>query len=164
MAGCMPMNIDPMAATYEETQPQNTAEETHKTEETPETAAPETEAEDGKEPEPETKPEPQTEPETKPVPHTDSETKPEPRPTAAESAVPPDSFYVKVNCETNTVNVFSEDDRGEYTVPYRVMVCSSGLEESPTPTGTYHLTGNRWEWLELVGGVWQPWQSAGGGV
>ena len=46
------------------------------------------------------------------------------------------------------------DQNGEYSIPYKVMACSSGLDETPTPEGTYRLTGNRWKWLELQGGVW----------
>lgn len=65
-------------------------------------------------------------------------------------------YYLEVNCETNTVTVYSKDTDGEYTVPEYVMLCSSGLdsEDMPTPKGEYALTGNRWEWLEMIDGTY----------
>ncbi len=95
------------------------------------------------------------------VPETTAQT--EPRSTEAGSGsstprepVPSGSkpYYIRVNCQTNTVNILKRDDSGQYTIAYMVMVCSSGLDSSPTPTGTYHMSGNRWQWLEMVGGVW----------
>ncbi len=80
----------------------------------------------------------------------ETEPEPEPEPVAPVETAP---FYIAVNCQTNTVNVYQQDSNGEYTIPCRVMVCSSGLDSTPTPTGEYYLTGNRWEWLSLVGDV-----------
>ena len=50
------------------------------------------------------------------------------------------------------MTIYEPDDNGYYTVPVRAMICSTG---TATPTsGTYELRGNRWTWLDLVGGVW----------
>ena len=61
-------------------------------------------------------------------------------------------YFLRVNCQTNTITVYTKDENGEYTVPYRAMICSTGANGG-TPLGTYRLSGNRWEWLSLVGGV-----------
>ena len=61
-------------------------------------------------------------------------------------------YFLRVNCQTNTITVYTKDEAGEYTVPYRAMICSTGANGG-TPLGTYRLSGNRWEWLSLVGGV-----------
>ncbi len=63
-------------------------------------------------------------------------------------------FYVAVNCQENTVTIYERDSHGYYTIPYKAMVCSSGLSYSPTPKGTFRPTGNRWKWLRMVGDVW----------
>ena len=61
-------------------------------------------------------------------------------------------YFLRVNCQTNTITVYAKDENGEYTVPCRAMICSTGADGG-TPLGTYRLSGNRWEWLSLVGGV-----------
>ena len=61
-------------------------------------------------------------------------------------------YFLRVNCQTNTITVYTRDENGEYTVPYLAMICSTGADGG-TPLGTYRLSGNRWEWLSLVGGV-----------
>ena len=61
-------------------------------------------------------------------------------------------YFLRVNCQTNTITVYAKDENGEYTVPCRAMICSTGVDGG-TPLGTYRLSGNRWEWLSLVGGV-----------
>ncbi len=107
------------------------------------------------EPEPEPAPEPEPEPWTEPAPTQKPEPEPEPTPAPAPEPEPeptPAPYYVKVNCEMNTVTVYTLDENGEHTVPYIAMVCSSGLDGS-TPLGKYELTGNRWKWLGLVDGV-----------
>ncbi len=92
---------------------------------------------------PKPEPDPWTEPEPDPQPA------PEPTPEPERPRAP---YYVKVNCEMNTVTIYTMDENGEYTIPYSAMVCSSGLDGS-TPLGKYQLTGNRWTWLGLIGGA-----------
>lgn len=63
----------------------------------------------------------------------------------------PKSYYVKVNCQMNTVTVYTKDENGHFTVPYKAMVCSTGAE---TPNGTFDISScGQWRWLWLVGGV-----------
>lgn len=60
-------------------------------------------------------------------------------------------YYIKVNNGANVVTVYTQDDSGEYTVPVKAMVCSTG---TATPkSGKYAIKG-RWEWLGLFGNVY----------
>ena len=61
------------------------------------------------------------------------------------------TYYIKVNYGANVVTIYTKDENGEYTVPVKAMVCSTGRA---TPTsGTYTIKG-RWRWLKMLGGVY----------
>ncbi len=60
-------------------------------------------------------------------------------------------FYIKVNREQCCVTVYAVDEDGAYTVPYRAMVCSTGLYNR-TPAGTFHIS-DKYVWRDLNGGV-----------
>ena len=64
-------------------------------------------------------------------------------------------YYIKVNNQANVVTIYTKDSNGNYTVPYKAMVCSIG---TATPTGgVYTIPGktwDRWTWGQMVGGVW----------
>ena len=49
----------------------------------------------------------------------------------------PELFHLLVNREQNVVTAYTYDDKGEYTVPVRAMVCSCGLNKG-TITGEFH--------------------------
>ncbi|MCR5848491.1 MAG: L,D-transpeptidase [Lachnospiraceae bacterium] len=52
------------------------------------------------------------------------------------------TYLVRINKAACTVTVYSKDEIGNYTVPCRAMVCSSG---NATPLGTYKMGGSaRW--------------------
>lgn len=60
-------------------------------------------------------------------------------------------FYIMVNYSCNTVNVYEKDENGNYSLPYKAMVCSTG---TATPkSGVYHL-GILYRWQELFGNVY----------
>lgn len=44
-------------------------------------------------------------------------------------------YLIRVNRQQNIVTVYSKDANGDYTVPYKAMACSVGLD-GKTPTGT----------------------------
>ncbi|MCR4781415.1 MAG: L,D-transpeptidase [Lachnospiraceae bacterium] len=56
-------------------------------------------------------------------------------------------YLVRVNRKLNVVNVYSKDENGNYTVPFKAMVCSVGLNDA-TPTGTFK-TSTKYEWHAL---------------
>ena len=58
-------------------------------------------------------------------------------------------YYIKVNRRQNCITVYTSDENGEYTVPYKAMICSTGLYNA-TPRGTFHLS-TKYLWRELYG-------------
>ena len=64
-------------------------------------------------------------------------------------------YYIKVKNQENVVTIYTKDSNGNYTVPYKAMLCSIG---TATPTGgVYTIPGktwDRWTWGQMVGGVW----------
>ncbi|MBP0968923.1 MAG: L,D-transpeptidase [Oscillospiraceae bacterium] len=80
----------------------------------------------------------------------------------APAETPSDGIYTyafMVNKAANTVTVYKRDQNGEYTIPYKAMVCSTGED---TPTGTYYTyddpSNSSWSpyypWWPLYGGVY----------
>lgn len=61
------------------------------------------------------------------------------------------TYYIKVNYKANTVTIYTKDSNGNYTVPYKAMVCSCGTY---TPTsGTYKIS-NKYKWGKLIHNVY----------
>lgn len=56
-------------------------------------------------------------------------------------------YLIKVNRKLNVVTVYMKDSEGNYTVPFKAMVCSVGLNNA-TPTGTFK-TSTKYEWHAL---------------
>lgn len=63
----------------------------------------------------------------------------------------PHTYYIQINCQANVVNIYAKDEYGEYTVPVKAMVCSTG---TATPESGKYRVKNRWRWLELLGNVY----------
>lgn len=61
-------------------------------------------------------------------------------------------YCLKVNLSQNTVTVYSSDESGDYNVPVKAMVCSSGAGGN-TPTGTFK-TSDKYVWRLLSGNVY----------
>lgn len=61
-------------------------------------------------------------------------------------------YYIKINRMQNCITVYMPDENGEYTIPYKAMVCSTGLYNA-TPSGTYQIS-TKYRWRELYGGVY----------
>ncbi len=61
-------------------------------------------------------------------------------------------YLIRVNRQQNIVTVYSKDANGDYTVPYKAMVCSVGTD-GKTPTGTY-TTSDQYTWRLLSGNVY----------
>lgn len=85
------------------------------------------------------------------------EQKPATNPGSAEPTKPkiPQSdkaYLVRINLTHCTVNIYSKDENGEYTVPLKAMICSTGYA---TPgAGKFYRLGETWEWLRLKGNVY----------
>ena len=60
-------------------------------------------------------------------------------------------YYIKVNYGAQVVTIYKKDANGDYTVPVKAMVCSTGIA---TPkSGIYTIPG-RWTWGALFGNVY----------
>lgn len=61
-------------------------------------------------------------------------------------------YYIRVNRKQNCITVYTMDEDGAYTIPYRAMICSTGLYNA-TPRGTFQIS-TKYLWRELYGGVY----------
>lgn len=61
------------------------------------------------------------------------------------------NYYIKVNYGANVVTVYTKDNDGNYTVPYKAMICSTGTS---TPTSGVYPIKLKWKWLALFGDVY----------
>lgn len=61
------------------------------------------------------------------------------------------SYYIKVNCKDQNVVVYVADEDGQYTIPIKKMICSTGKS---TPTQGVYGVSDRYEWRYLVGNVY----------
>ena len=60
-------------------------------------------------------------------------------------------YFIRVNYTANVVTIYTKDSDGNYTVPYKAMVCSCGTY---TPkSGTYKTT-NKYVWRPLINNVY----------
>lgn len=60
-------------------------------------------------------------------------------------------YWIKVNYTANTVTVYGKDADGNYTVPVRAMICSTGQS---TPTSGVYQTPQKARWGLLIGPSW----------
>ena len=67
-----------------------------------------------------------------------------------------DGFYIKVNYLQNVVNIYIKDNNGEFTIPYKAMICSTG---KATPTSGVYKMSDRGKWGMMVGRVWAQYYS-----
>lgn len=63
-----------------------------------------------------------------------------------------DTYYIKVNNQMNTVTIYIQDENGEYTIPVKAMICSTGDETFKN--AIYKLNYKRWIWQPLFGDVY----------
>lgn len=61
-------------------------------------------------------------------------------------------YYIRINRKQNCITIYTLDENGEYTVPYKAMICSTGLYNA-TPRGTFQIS-DKYLWRELYGGVY----------
>ena len=80
----------------------------------------------------------------------DETLKVEPVATSEDSTMP---YYVKVNISQNVVNVYKKDENGDYSIPEKVMLCSTGTY-TPKPGKKFKITSYRRTWNSMQGGVY----------
>ncbi len=60
-------------------------------------------------------------------------------------------YYIKINYTSNVVTIYAKDSEGNYTVPVKALVCSTGVA---TPTSGIYKMSNKYRWHLLNGGVY----------
>lgn len=74
-------------------------------------------------------------------------------------------YSIDVNRVLNYVTVYTLDEVGEYTVPVKAFVCSTGREGHESPTGDYKISDFRPRWCYMVDGSYgqyvSGWRSGG---
>lgn len=115
-------------------------------------AAPEI-SEDSPEPEQTAEPTPETstEPEETPEPSPSQTPPPTQPPVPTQSPELKGDYYIAVNVEANTITVYTRDENGDFSVPYKAIVCSTG---SATPTSGVYTLGVQHRWHYLFGDVY----------
>ena len=66
-----------------------------------------------------------------------------PKPTPTPEPVP---FAITVDVRNQIVSVYTRDEEGNYTVPVRQMLCSSGKVGTDSPLGDWVLNGRKARW------------------
>ena len=66
-----------------------------------------------------------------------------PKPTPSPEPVP---FAITVDVRNQIVSVYTRDEEGNYTIPVRQMLCSSGKVGTPSPVGDWVLNGRKANW------------------
>lgn len=61
-------------------------------------------------------------------------------------------YYIMVNRQMNTVTIFAKDESGNFTVPYKAMICSTGREGHETPLGNFSVQRFKAEWCYMIDG------------
>lgn len=70
-----------------------------------------------------------------------------PNATAKPSPTPePIPYAMTVDVKNQVVIVYGRDDNGEYTIPVRYMLCSTGKVGTPSPVGNWVLNGRKAKW------------------
>ena len=60
-------------------------------------------------------------------------------------------YYIKVNNSANVVTVYMADENGNYTLPHKAFLCSTG---TATPTSGEYKLDYKYRWLGLFGNVY----------
>ena len=66
-----------------------------------------------------------------------------PKPTPEPTPVP---FHIVVDVANQVTSVYGRDENGEYTVPVRQMLCSTGMKATPSDVGDWVLNGRHAKW------------------
>ena len=75
---------------------------------------------------------------------------PTPTPTAVAVELP---YLIEVNKTAQVVTIYTLDENGQYTIPVKYMICSTGYKDSKFPDGLYPLK-ERYEWRYMLDGTY----------
>ncbi len=63
-------------------------------------------------------------------------------------------YAIRVNRALNTATIYTRDANGEYTIPYKAMICSTARPGHVTPLGSYTLAAYRSPWRLMLDGTY----------
>ena len=66
-----------------------------------------------------------------------------PMPTPVPTPIP---YAITVDVTNQVTTVYGRDDNGEYTIPVKRMICSTGTKATPSTVGDWTLEGRRARW------------------
>ena len=86
-----------------------------------------------------------------------------PKPTATPEPIP---FYIYVDVRNQITSVYARDEYGEYTVPVRQMLCSTGKVGTDSDPGDWVLNGRKANWCYFPkwGGYARYWTRINGSI
>ena len=86
-----------------------------------------------------------------------------PKPTPTPTPIP---FYIYVDVKNQITSVYGRDEYGEYTVPVRQMLCSTGKEGTDSDPGDWVLNGRKANWCYFPkwGGYARYWTRINGSI
>lgn len=66
----------------------------------------------------------------------------------------PNTYYIKINLTAQVVTIYKKDNAGEYTIPVKAMLCSTGTH---TPKSGQYTVKSKWLGLRLQGHKQYPY-------
>ena len=60
-------------------------------------------------------------------------------------------FLIRVNKVLNRTMIYGLNKSGDYTIPYKLLLCSTGLYDGNTPVGSYTIS-DKYEWRNMIDG------------
>lgn len=60
-------------------------------------------------------------------------------------------FLIRVNKTLNRTMIYGLNKSGDYAIPYKLLLCSTGLYDGNTPVGTYSVS-DKYEWRLMIDG------------
>jgi len=57
---------------------------------------------------------------------------------------PPDTYKLVINLYYQFITIFKKDTNGDFTVPVRYILCSTGKQGTPTPVGEFEIGSLKW--------------------
>lgn len=62
-------------------------------------------------------------------------------------------YLIRINRDENFAVVYGMDKDGHHSIPYKVFICSTGLNEADTPLGVFEMS-DKYRWRQMVDGTY----------
>jgi len=61
------------------------------------------------------------------------------------------TYKLVINIYYQFITVYKKDNCGNFSIPIRYMICTTGKRETPTPLGTFKVGPAKFRWAEFTG-------------